>query len=280
MTVTTDIGGQIELAFPPQFPDAKVNQISYATTPILQLSNDGEDSSVAHGSGFFWRSKGEVFLISARHVFTGLHPFSDELISNKGYIPERFKVFPLVRFTPTIQSRIEHSFSTNIKAKNLFEDPQFKELKTDIAAVKLKLDLPEKVFCLNDTNVFEDLLSHVGFECTVVGYPLPNSVGLMTPVYRKGSIASEPRLAIDGKPMFLLDATTAPGFSGSPVFQIHIGPAPVANEDGSLRVLASSILTTKFVGVYAGRLQHQHFGGEVPFVFYGNRIPYILGDAS
>jgi hypothetical protein len=276
----TDIGGQVELAFPAQFPDAKVNQISYATTPILQFSNDGEDNLVSHGSGFFWRSKGEVFLVSARHVFTGLHPFSDELMSSSGYIPERFKVFPFVQFTPTIQTRIEHPFATNILAKNLFEDPQFKELRTDIAVVKLELDMPEKVLCLNDTNVFENLLSHVGFECTVVGYPLPNLVGLMTPVYRKGSIASEPRLAIDGKPMFLLDATTAPGFSGSPVFQIHIGPAPVVNEDGSLSVLTSSILTTKFVGVYAGRLQNRHFGGEVPFVFYGNRIPIILGGAS
>ena len=77
--------------------------------------------------------------------------------------------------------------------------------------------------------------------------------------------------------MFLMDASTSPGFSGSPVFRRHIGPAPVEQPNGSLVVLAGNVLTTSFVGVYAGRLEHAFYGGEVPFVFYGNRIEQVIG---
>lgn len=49
--------------------------------------------------------------------------------------------------------------------------------------------------------------------------------------------------------------------------------------DGAV-FLADRVLTTSFVGVYAGRLSHSHYGGEVPFVFYANRIPIILASGG
>ena len=39
-------------------------------------------------------------------------------------------------------------------------------------------------------------------------------------------------------------------------------------------------MTTSFVGIYAGRLEHPHYGGEVPFVFYANRIAEMFKDVQ
>lgn len=122
-------------------------------------------------------------------------------------------------------------------------------------------------------------MTHPGLECMVIGYPSAPKKELMFPIWRRGIIASEPLIPWDEKPIFLLDCTTSPGFSGSPVFRHHVGPVPFYEKDGSLTVDPSAIVTTTLVGVYCGRLQHPHFGGEIPYVFYENRIPIIIGHA-
>lgn len=82
----------------------------------------------------------------------------------------------------------------------------------------------------------------------VIGYPLGLSSGDgVLPIYKRGSIASEP--AVD--PMkFLIDARTYSGMSGSPAVCSHSG---VWREPGT--DFGESIIGTikKFVGVYSGR---------------------------
>lgn len=253
-----------------------------AVTPIELLPNDGSVEPISHGTGFFWRAGSRVFLITARHVVSGLYPFDDSLVSKMGYLPERIRIFPSryeqqVGAAPTARLvGIELNVREDGRPMWL-EDPRFQELRTDIAALELPIGETERLVCLNDNpNTFPDMFSHVGFECVVVGYPTRHFGGLMTPIWRRGTIASEPALPVDGKPMFLLDASTSPGFSGGPVFRRHIGPLPTHGPDGGIIIQPTTVVTTSFVGVYAGRLEHSHFGGEVPFVFYGNRIPEIL----
>src|SRR5258708_39700911 len=57
--------------------------------------------------------------------------------------------------------------------------------------------------------------------CFVVGFPLglvdrqdPHHV---LPIYKSANIASEPYLDFQGKPIVVIDSTTRPGMSGSPV---------------------------------------------------------------
>lgn len=219
-----------------------------------------------------------MFLITARHVLSGRDPFDNSPMSEMGYIPTTFRVFPTVELAPDTWSRVMVQFDVDQDCETPFlQDPMFDALKTDIAAKSIAFAPGLAVKCINDApDVFEPVMSYVGFECSILGYPQANVGGLMTPIWRRGTFASEPLLPVDGKPMFLLDAATSPGFSGAPVFRRHIGPAPIQQPDGSINVLADRVVTTSFVGVYAGRLRHRHVGGEVPFVFYGNRIPFIL----
>ncbi|WAJ28027.1 hypothetical protein [Antarcticirhabdus aurantiaca] len=276
------IGGQFGAPFPLQFPDALVSVNSLSSTPVHQLSNDGEDSIVSHGSGFLWRHAGTIFLVSARHVITGRDPFLNQLMSPTGFIPRRFQIFPAIEVDQGQFVRSDVVLEIDPDGERSWaEDPEFSALRTDIAAIPIPFDHNYNVICLNDApDNFDNLLTNVGFDCSILGYPHPSPGGLMTPVWRRGAFASEPLLPVDNKPMFLVDALTSPGFSGAAVFRTHVGPAPVPTPDGTIRVMIDRILTRSFVGVYAGRLQHRHFGGEVPFVFYGNRIPIIMDHYS
>ena len=217
-------------------------------------------------------------MVTARHVVTGRDPFTDEVMSNKGFIPRFIRVFPTISHGNAgerahgIKIDLELSENTSI----WFGDPEFEEYRTDIAAIDIGI-MDDRIICLNQPDMlFQPVLSIIGFECSILGYPSANTGGMQTPVWRRGTIASEPRLPVDGKPMFLIDASTSPGFSGAPVIRRHIGPAPFRKEDGTFEIKVENIVTVDFVGVYAGRLQNKHIGGELSFAFYANRLASIF----
>ena len=67
------------------------------------------------------------------------------------------------------------------------------------------------------------------------------------PIIRKGITATHPRLRLNGKPEFLIDAACFPGSSGSPVFLANIGS--FVGPDGSLRAGSRiSLLGTLYAG--------------------------------
>ena len=65
------------------------------------------------------------------------------------------------------------------------------------------------------------------------------------PVWKTGSIASEPEVDFDGKPCFLLDVSAFPGMSGSPAFAISYGT--YESTSGAAKVGG----VRKFLGIYA-----------------------------
>lgn len=274
------IGGAHPKNFDCQFEHADSSGLSFCTTPIFLLANDGTESIVSHGTGFIWRHASQCYLISARHIFSGTEPFSDKLISPNKYVPKIISCYISVMFNGSLHR-------LKIPKLELYEDDQplwkqdleFEILRTDIAALPIKIELDQgvEILALNDdANLNKPIYTQVGMECVLLGYPTINVTDFATPVWRKGIIASEPLLPIDNKPMFLLDASTTHGFSGAPVLRRQWGALPKRLENGQFEVDIKSILATQLVGVYAGRLNHKSVGGETPFVFYANRIPYLF----
>jgi hypothetical protein len=101
---------------------------------------------------------------------------------------------------------------------------------------------------LNDTKL-DALSTHVGSQVFITGYPYQHYEGWMLPIWKRGSIASEPLWPFDDKPMFLVDSKTSPGMSGSPVFRRDFGAIPLQNGQ-----IVHSKGGTEFVGVYSGRI--------------------------
>jgi hypothetical protein len=87
----------------------------------------------------------------------------------------------------------------------------------------------------------------------VLGYPFgPGKTGL--PIWKRGSIASEPDLVPLVESYLFVDTASRPGMSGSPVivrtYATHV------SEGNEITFTAGA--ANKFIGVYSGRLHTQN----------------------
>jgi hypothetical protein len=249
---------------------------SAASTPIEYFDMDGGILR-QHATGFFFRFDNRVFLVSARHAITGLDTFTDACISDKGYLPHKIKVYPFLHQKASMRlDPITLEVRNDNREPLWIEDPDFDRLRTDIACIEAKGLAGYSIACVNAAPD-EDLFANVGFDCFIVGYPNQNYHDPYFPIWRRGSLAYEPQHPIDGKPIFLVDAATSPGMSGSAIFQRWHGPAPVHTGPGNgITTKLDSIVSTRFIGVYGGRLSHTSAMAEIGYGWYANRIPIML----
>ena len=96
---------------------------------------------------------------------------------------------------------------------------------------------------------------------TIIGFPfgLVQQAGLGLPVWKTGTVASELDIDYQGKPIFLVDTTSRPGMSGSPVFAVRSGAFRSA--EGTLKMQAGGAPIKKFLGVYSEQNQPAEIGG-------------------
>ena len=88
----------------------------------------------------------------------------------------------------------------------------------------------------------------IGMDVFVLGYPF-GSAPPSFPVWKRGSIASEPELVRLGEKYYLVDTASRPGMSGGPVVLRTYG-AHLTESGPSMTTEPA----TKFLGIYSGRL--------------------------
>lgn len=221
-----------------------IDHLSLSTTPIILRNND---AVVSQGTGFFYVREREnekvLFLVTNYHVLTGSSPEKRE--APKGNNIEWFfhadkedssKVKP-IRF-PLFNREGKPIWITS---------PSYPD--ADLAVIPIPVVLAQDcdIRCISEKWHSEsDLLVRPTTPGTLVGYPYGyydkrNSL----PVWKTGSIASEPEVDFDGKPYFLLDISAFPGMSGSPAFAISYGT--YESTSGAAKVGG----VRKFLGIYA-----------------------------
>ncbi len=102
-------------------------------------------------------------------------------------------------------------------------------------------------FWLPHPDETHDMAFSVGLDVFVVGFPLSLTKQGLFPIWKRGSVASEPKFLADELPIFLIDTATKEGMSGSPVF-IRTRGAILENGD-----MLGDGIHTRFIGVYSGR---------------------------
>ena len=118
---------------------------------------------------------------------------------------------------------------------------------------------------LADANV----VPQVAMPVSIIGFPLGLTGPGVFPIWKTGHIASEPALDYKAEPLFLIDATTRGGMSGSPVvFRATGGYKQKTGE-----YIISSGPVTLFLGIYSGRL---HKASEIGRVWRPRLIKEIL----
>jgi hypothetical protein len=250
------------------FPGSVFQALSFCCTPIELLSNDGNDSVIGRGSGFFYLWEGNPLLVTNWHVVSGRNVFTKQLLSANGYIPAKLRYFGLqlnqvgneIRF-----ARTEWVISLPEDAQSLLaEPPSIDGAEIDIwAAPVVQGSVIEKnsgrkgfqgsenLSSFVNDHVAKNISSQVGEDCLILGYPLSNYDGLKPPVWKTASLASEPGIPLGGLPLFLVDGHTTSSMSGAPIFRrltTGIAQNPITK-------VFSEQAQFAFLGVYAGRLQ-------------------------
>jgi trypsin-like peptidase len=250
------------------------------------------------GTGFILRRENEFFLVTALHMLTGRHWQTRKPLSDSGFLPESFSLMlPYYKFTPPNL----HGFrwvNYNIAPMSVdqgasegvapwYVHPRYRE-DVDVGVIALR-DLPQRLLELEKASGNADpssgiyafdsanapqLKTAIGDDVFVVGFPENIRTAGEFPIWKRGSVASEPDLPIDGLPYILVDTGTRSGMSGSPVVRRQPAGISIYGESSGLSLLREPI--TELFGVYSGRFGADDTTSQLGIVWKRDVISEII----
>ncbi len=239
----------------------------YSTMSVhVEMYIDGAEKPIGIGTAFTVLANTQNYLITNWHIVTGRNPDTNNPIDGP-CDPDFMKVW---FFTNTVGAWLHKTIKLKDEnGQNLWIEHPFGQ-RVDVVAIPFVPSADIYIRNLDLTTATIPLKMYPSREVSIIGYPLGLSAGGKFPIWKKGHVASEMDLNFDNKPIFLIDATTRSGMSGSPV---------VLRESGMVE-METHITTgtyTKFLGVYSGRLDDQ---SEIGRVWKPNVITAIIGHAN
>lgn len=238
------------------------------------------------GTGFFYRVDGQDFLVTARHILSARtwrenawrndHQVAPNYIRigvrgktvDGGFNADSLPVYDIV--LPLLDA----------DEKPLWLEHPTRRQHVDIAALPLAGLVKTDSFHylpIEPEPPLKEPRFWVTQDVFVVGYPLGLGHGYLWPLWIRGTVASEPAMYFtfknDEYPMFLVDARTRSGQSGSPVFLMR---RHFADDRGN-----HALPRSRFVGVYSGRANDEAANPSNPlpadlgFVWHAGEVDRI-----
>jgi hypothetical protein len=245
-----------------------IDAYAYETFASINIDvMDGYNAKLGSGSGFIGKFGKEYYLITALHVLLGASS-SEQLTMSIGvakFINANCFIMGQNQEGKYLQNRpilidlyLENGnrswrqmFDWDVAAINITDKVNGQgaaPIAIDLSEVTLNRDEDGKLL---NVSADEDL-PRVGSDVFIVGYP--GNMKYLTdgraPLWKRASIASEPHLKLDGRPIFLVDTQGAGGLSGSPV--LYNGPTLVS-PSGEIRSCSYERGRFRLIGVYCGR---------------------------
>lgn len=243
---------------------------------LQRVDANGAVIASAIGSGFFWEFAGTIHLITNWHNVTGVNPITNRMMSG-AFFPNRIQ-FSYCRSANDASEMFYFDTATVDLYRGDF--PQWLEhpLGREVDCVSIPVSFPDdlgfKSVPMNRHSWQDALTAAIGMECFIIGYPKGLTGPGATPIWKRASIASEPSLDYDEKPVLLVDTASRPGMSGSPVILRHHG---VFAPDG---IIEKSFFGTvqNFLGIYSGRLGDDDLGVQLGRIWKGYVVDQIIKD--
>jgi hypothetical protein len=197
------------------------------------------------------------WLVTNWHVLSGRHTSNPSRTLNAmGSIPNRIRLQLLS--TKDAQGReFQGQVFVHEKFINIYDatnqatwfQHQTKN-NVDVAVIYIGQEFSEyRILGVNAVANHYDMAIALGNEVFILGYPLGFTYFMETPIWKRGSIASEPHLETDSsKGRIVIDATTRAGMSGSPV--IMRASTHYLSQDGSIKEQPNA---SRLLGVYSSR---------------------------
>lgn len=201
----------------------------------------------AIGTGFVIAVDEVTLLITNYHVVSGRHPETGRQLDKAAALPDRILIPFLRRQELPLRWLPQVQMLTVEGVPQWVEHPRLGH-KFDVVALPLAVPPKAQVFPY-ERGFGHDLALHTGSDVAIIGFPEGMTGGGLTPIWKAGSIASEPDLTIATSNFFWIDSNTRRGMSGAPVVARRFGGALM--ENGTYGVGAG--VYDRNLGVYAGR---------------------------
>lgn len=224
---------------------------------FLSIRARGEELSTA--TGFVVKDLGRPFLVTNRHVLTGRHAMTGELLSSSGAEPDAIEIAhngagwgDVVEVTEPLYDPPEpdHEDAHN-KVARWTGHPDGPAV--DVAVLPLtKLDGATLIPHRLPTIPSHDVVMEVTSEVSVVGFPFGLTHANKLGIWTRGTVATEYYVDYGDRPCFLIDARTRSGQSGSPVLYFNTDSRDVKFRGDVYPGDKGSY--SQLLGIYSGRL--------------------------
>lgn len=252
------------------------NTFLYTAKKIIAKWSDGTNQAEFRGTGFFIQKDSDFFLITNRHMV------------EPGYSDAKYKGFHVTEFI------VEHFENTNttgipiaIKTTSIANWNEFvfhPNAHNDVACLKdpkavggITIIAPISYSMLADDIWTNQRLS----VCDTIAYPgFPEWYDRQnnTPIFRMGTIASDPRLNYSYVPGAPAASRTAyegfstGGSSGSPVFAVQRG----FQTGGSITASEGFYREVKLIGINAGHFKDQVGHSGISYFYKSSTIRELI----
>lgn len=250
--------------------EIKPNTLSFSS---LYLETMFGNTRLAIATGFPWEHEGNIFLVTNFHVVSGLHPETGQPIDPHGTTPDSMRVWlhqrdDLGRWESHTLELFDNQNRPLWREHNVFRS------RVDVVAIKINIPDHLRIFPINKIT-FKDFRIAVAQDVFILGFPRGITSAGKFPIWKRGSVASEPEVDLDGLPKILIDSMTKEGMSGSPVIAQYVG---IYSEDHENPQPFDWIgMGRKFLGIYSGRLPEQdEFQANLGIVWKESVISEIM----
>lgn len=250
----------------------QLSQIDPLNFCVVQLQPLFNDQQLGNATGFFYYGtidgKPNHWLVTNWHVVTGRNADDPtQILHTKSALPNRLRL--------TLVLKPGHAEYKNYPDAQILTqefiidlyDPSGTALwyqhrlrnALDVAVMNTAGSFGGVMISgINEIALQNDMAVQIGNEVFVLGYPLGFSHFINTPIWKRGSIASEPILETpESRTRVLIDATTRQGMSGAPVIMRE--KTHYVAEDRQIKTYLNA---TRWIGIYASRPNIPRIVGE------------------
>lgn len=247
-----------------------VDRLSLSTVPITPFFNDFK---LPEATGFVWKRRDRFYLITNWHVAAATNLFTKQLLLTTGARPNRFQCKFVIRVGELERETIDVPIRDENDEPLWLIYPAQHIRAVDIVAIPLDADaLRGKVTLLPVNELAPGRIAiRVGMDVFILGYPFGSGPPAF-PVWKRGSIASEPDL-VKTTGFYLVDTASRPGMSGS----------PVVLRSWNSHVMESSDFTAmtegpidRVIGIYSGRKEDAPGEAQIGMVWHADYINDII----
>jgi len=250
-------------------------QIDPLNFSVMRLQPLFNETILGDATGFFYygilNNKPNFWLVTNWHVLSGRNADNPEqVLHSKKALPNRLRLSLILKHghaeyatRPDAHVLMQEQYIELYDQQGLAGWYQHKSKNNlDVAVINVGAAFDSfNITGINQIAMQNDMAIQIGNGVFILGYPLGFSHFISTPIWKRGSIASEPNLETpESKTRVVIDATTRQGMSGAPVIMRE--KTHYITEDGKIK---THVNATRWIGIYASRpniLSSENESGE------------------